>query len=118
MLSRSEQDTLRRKILEYRPQFENIAGRSCLLKALELYNTYSGGVICWVGGLARINLDLGIHHAYFFPPQFRDRDIALNLADNGFPEYPPLTKREALAIGIVQNPNILRQNIVRSVKNL
>lgn len=118
MLSESEQEALRQKILEYRPLFEDNRGKGCLLKGLRLYEVYSGGILLWVSELSQIGLDCFINHAYFFPPNSSETDIALNLADNGFSQYPSLNKREAMAIGQPQDPDVIRQTILRSISCL
>lgn len=116
MLSDQELQILKEKILQYELLLrqEDIGG-ACLLRALELYDEHSGGLIYWIGQLTSIGLDFGINHAYYFTPQANDHTIALNLSDNGFPHYPPLTKREVEVIGVLQSPSVIHQTFTRKL---
>lgn len=116
MLSAQEIQRLKAKILEYEPLLrqEDIGG-ACLLRALELYDAHGGGLIYWIGQLTSIGLDFGINHAYYFTPNANDRTIALNLADNGFPQYPPLIKKEVEVIGVIQSPSVIHQTFTRKL---
>lgn len=119
MLTPSEKEALRQKILVYQPLFEKNRGAACIPNGLRLLNMYSGGIICWVNELTKIGLkNIVIGHVYFFPPNSTDLDLALNLRDNGYTQYPPLTKKEALAIGDVLNPDAIRQDFQRATRSL
>ena len=117
MLSESEKSELREKILEYRPLFESDRGVGCRLSGLQLYDAYSGGTIYWINLLECINLNLVLGHAYYFTPDSGDLDYALNVGDHGYSQYPPLTKREASAIGEVLDPDLLRQEYIRGTRS-
>ncbi len=62
MLSNNEILVARAKVLMYKPQFEVDIGGGCLRAALELYENYSGGILCWIGNLNELDLDFGLHH--------------------------------------------------------
>lgn len=110
MFFRSEKSSLVEKMMTLRPSFEREDLRGgCLGEAYGLYKTYGGGEIYWVGKLTKINLEFGVYHAYFIPPHAQDDSFALNQADNGFGEYPPLTVKELRTIGELQNIDIVRQ---------
>lgn len=119
MLSPEERGALRQRILEYRTLFENNRGNSCHIEGLQLYQQYGGGLLCWVSGLSKIGLDnVSIGHLYFFPPDASDTDSALNVSDNGFHQYPPLSKREALEIGEPKDPVTFQKNFFFSLSRL
>ena len=106
----SEGQFLEEKILSHKSHFEkeDIRG-GCLGEAFKLYEQFGGGTIFWIGNLSKISLDFGIHHAYFVPPNADDNQLALNQADNGFGEYPPLTVKEVRTLGEPQDINIVRE---------
>lgn len=102
MLSPEELTVLQDKILEYQPGFESNRGRGCKPTGLKLFTEHGGGTLFWVGELSKIGLaHIVLGHLYYFTP---DSDTALNLADQGHSQYPPLTLKEALAIGESKDP--------------
>lgn len=60
-------------------------------------------------------MDFGVHHTYFVPPAAHDSDTALNQADNGFSQYPPLTVGEVKIVGELQNVDVIK-SIVKAGK--
>lgn len=119
MLSEIEIVALRRKILEYQPQFEQNRGSDCIPNGVELYKEYEGGLMVWIEELSKIGLPgIDLSHLYFFPPNSIDEDIALNLSDTGYPQYPPLTKREALEIEKPKDPSAIRDNFFFKITRL
>lgn len=109
MLSNKEILVARTKVLRCKGQFEQEIGGGCLKSALELYEDYSGGLLCWIGNLTKLDLDFGLHHTYFIPPGARENHQALNHSDKGFGQYPPFTVREARELGEAQDPRVIRQ---------
>lgn len=119
MLSKEEIAALRCTILEYQPLFERNRGSDCIPKGLILYDAHGGGALFWIEELRKIGLTgIVIGHLYFFPHDFSDTDTALNLADNGYPQYPPLNRREAKEIGEPKDPSVMGKNFFFSIPGL
>ena len=106
---------LKEKFIKSKPGFEENIGGQCLEGALSLHEKHKGGFLYWVGNLNKIGLNFGVHHTYFVPPEARDSDIALNQADNGFSQYPPLTVGEVKIVGELQDVNLIK-DIVKAGK--
>jgi len=107
---------LARKILEYKDKIRQDIGGECLSKALSLYDSRGGGGLWWIGDLSQIGLDFGLHHTYFVPEKSNEDDQALNQADNGFAQYPPLTVKEVTSLGKLQETDIIRELVSHQEK--
>lgn len=93
---------LKEKILPFLELEDEALGTDCLGSASGIQARYDGdGHVYWVG-------DIGKHvgmrnalvgHYYYIPPGAKDTDLALNQADAGYPEFPPLTVGEVKQIG-------------------
>lgn len=119
MLSETEIVALRLKILEYQPQFEQNRGSDCIPNGIELYKKYEGGLLVWIEELSKIGLPgIALSHLYFFPPDSSEEDIALNLSDKGYLQYPPLNRREALEIGKPKDPGAIRESFFFKITRL
>ncbi len=114
MLNYTEKQALRNKILGHKALFELMKGDrevdpvACLRSALELEEQYRGGIFYWVGELSKLNLEFGLFHMYFVPPQARIDSNALNQSDTGFESYPPLTVKEVNFVGKIREKEIVR----------
>lgn len=89
---------------------EDIGG-GCLSKALDLYDSFGGGELYWIGSLEKIGLDYGLHHTYFIPPDANDSSLAMNQKDNGFSQYPALNVAEVRFLGTKQDPSVVREMV-------
>jgi hypothetical protein len=110
-MSESILDGIKARLAKTKPITMENRGGGCLENALKLRDQHKGGKMYWVGNLDESGTDLSIQHAYFVPPNANESDLALNQADNGYPQYLELTVGELKQIGQELSESIVRDTV-------